>query len=598
MATMLPPRISENCKSSGEEQIFHLFSRMPGTEDWFVMHSLNLSEHTKRLYGEIDFLVFAPGFGIFILEVKSGRVKREQGIWYYTNRYGKTSTSHIGPFDQAREAMFSLKTNIKAKFGTKSNLHRLLFGFGVIFPHITFSIDGIDYEPWQVYDRGSDSFTIKDFILKLAANTRKKFERCRWFDPIISIPHKNDILAIVSYLRGDFDRPILPEIMMKDTEKLLLQYTEEQYQCLDRLIYNPRCIFQGAAGTGKTMIALESARRSIFNGEKVLLLCFNKPLGHFLKEQFHGENRPMTGPFHQYLMDIIKLSGKNIQSFSKRREDFPSVILPDMFIEVAKEEGYLERFDKIIIDEGQDLITEKYLDVFNILLKNGLAKGRWEFYCDFEKQAIYSPEKTGKDMLNLLKSRADFVIYCLTVNCRNTKPIGEEIAIISGFEKPPFLPAKFSGPSVNYYFYSYRQKEAELLKDILLKLEEEEKISPMSITLLSPFLYRNSCVHYLESSKIKIQDLGDNDISFIKRNGITFSTIHRFKGLENSFIILLDIENIINDNNKSLLYTAMSRSRYGLYMLLHENCREEYKELFKRSTIMSSKDLDFFTGIA
>lgn len=584
MAIMLPPRIAENCKSSGEEQIFHHFSRMPGTEDWFVMHSLNLSEHTKRLYGEIDFLVFAPGFGIFILEVKSGRVKREQGIWYYTNRYGKTSTSSIGPFDQARDAMFSLKNNIKDKFGTNSNLNRLLFGFGVIFPHITFSIDGIDYEPWQVYDGGSGSYTIKDFIVDMAVNTRKKFETCRWFDPKISIPSANDISVIVSYLRGDFDRPFLPEFtFMKNTENILLEYTREQYECLDRLIYNPRCVFQGAAGTGKTMIALESARRSTFNGEKVLLLCFNNPLGHFLKDQFYGEYRPVTGNFHQYLIDIINHSGKDI-SFFKKDEDFFSVTLPDMAIEVAKN-GYVEPFDKIIIDEGQDLIIEKYLDVFDILLKKGLAKGKWEFYCDFEQQAIYSSGKTGTDMVNLLQSRADFTIYCLTVNCRNTKPVGEETAIISGFKKPPFLPTKVSGPPVNYSFYQNREEELKSLEDILLELEEEE-IPLRSITLLSLYQYEKSCIYGFNNSKFKIQNLADKNISFIKRSGITFSTIHRFKGLENSYIILLDIDKIIDDKLKSLLYTAMSRSSYGLYLLLHKKCEEEYKKILRGNFLL------------
>jgi hypothetical protein len=41
------------------------------------------------MYGEIDFLVLAPKLGVFALEVKGGRVRREDGVWYFTNRYGE-----------------------------------------------------------------------------------------------------------------------------------------------------------------------------------------------------------------------------------------------------------------------------------------------------------------------------------------------------------------------------------------------------------------------------------------------------------------------------------------------------------------------------
>jgi phosphate starvation-inducible protein PhoH len=55
----------------------------------------------------------------------------------------------------------------------------------------------------------------------------------------------------------------LREQRLGDTEELILSYTKEQYKFLDHLEDNERCLFQGSAGTGKTMLALESAKRSI-----------------------------------------------------------------------------------------------------------------------------------------------------------------------------------------------------------------------------------------------------------------------------------------------------------------------------------------------
>ena len=64
---------------------------------------------------------------------------------------------------------------------------------------------------------------------------------------------------------------------------------------------------------------------------------------------------------------------------------------------------------------------------------------------------------------------------------------------------------------------------------------------------------------------------------------ITFSTIHGFKGLENSYIILTDINRINDDEFKSLLYVGMSRAKVGLIILMDERSRKDYNELLKKS---------------
>ena len=79
MAIMIPSVISPEVKSSAERKIFEWFQNAPGTDKWIVLHSLGITTHNKVIYGETDFLVLAPQLGIFALEVKGGRVKRENG---------------------------------------------------------------------------------------------------------------------------------------------------------------------------------------------------------------------------------------------------------------------------------------------------------------------------------------------------------------------------------------------------------------------------------------------------------------------------------------------------------------------------------------
>lgn len=579
MARMLPPYISDEVKSTGERRVFDLFKNNPRTEDWVVLHSLGLSKHIKRLYGEIDFLVLAPGLGIFCLEVKSGDVRREKGVWKFTNRFGEVTTSARGPFQQAQDAMFSLVNAIRKRFGEGHHLGRLLYGFGVMFPHLVFKAEGTDMEWWQIYDSDSRRLPVRNYIEQLSKFTREKVEHSRWFNETESIPKKLDIDQLVSYLRGDFERFVSPKQMLNDIEEQLNEWTAEQFKCLDQLQDNSRCLFQGPAGTGKTMLALESVRRGLFKNQRTLMVCFNSLLGNWLVSQLPQsvqDTQLITGSLHQILIRISSVSHEMIQQ-AANKDDFFKYDLPIMALD-AIDQGGVTLFDKLVIDEGQDLIRPEYLDVFDALLKSGLAGGNWEIYSDFERQAIYS-EFTSSEMLEMLESRAIFTKFRLTVNCRNTKRIGDEIHLLSGFESSSFLPSKITGIPVEYYFYSNVEDEVVKIENILLKLRQQE-IQPQNISILSPFKLRNSSVAKVSRGALQILDLSEHS-HFPIVGAITFSTIHGFKGLENSYIILTDIDKMGSDEFKSLLYIGMSRAKAGLILLIDQRARAEYNELLR-----------------
>ena len=79
MAIMIPSVISPDVKSNAEKHIFKWFQKAPGTEDWIILHSLGVSNHKKVIHGEVDFFALIPEMGIFALEVKGGRVRRQNG---------------------------------------------------------------------------------------------------------------------------------------------------------------------------------------------------------------------------------------------------------------------------------------------------------------------------------------------------------------------------------------------------------------------------------------------------------------------------------------------------------------------------------------
>lgn len=584
---MIPAYCSDDISSSGEKQLFQLIRNDPVTAEWVCLHSLGLARHVSRVYGEIDFVVLVPNEGVFCLEIKSGRVARREGVWVYTNRYGDVSTSTVGPFIQARDGMFSLLEAVRKRFGRHHRLARIVYGFGVVFPHVSFAADDPEIESWQVYDRNSRRQPVSKFILNLAKYTRQSVQSQSWYDGQESRPSTSQIRDLADFLRGDFEKVIKPSDVLHETEERILRLTAEQYRCLDQLQDNPRCLFDGGAGTGKTLLAVEFARREALSGKSVLLLCYNKLLGRWLASQrTHGLPPSIeVDYFHNFLNRVIAASSLRtefeIESKTADKNYLYCELYPLYALDALSQDDSVS-FDTLIIDEGQDLIRPEFLDVFDGLLDGGLAGGHWAIFCDFRHQRIY--RDTSEDiMISEIEQRAlRYTRFRLLTNCRNTRPIGEEVSLISGCEVPPFLPTNLDGVPVNYRFYTDDMDQRRQINEIVKK-HRSDGIEIESITILSPKRLDRSCLAEPERLSFKIVDLTSTGLSPCQGREIAFSTIHAFKGLESSTVIITDITHLVDERNRALLYVGMSRARYSLSVLVSESAREEYQAAIRRS---------------
>ena len=88
MAHMYPKSFPRENKSGGEKKVFHYFMDN-APDNWYILHSFRLPEHLKVVFGESDFIVIAPGFGIFTLEIKSGGVGFDGTDWLFIDRNHK-----------------------------------------------------------------------------------------------------------------------------------------------------------------------------------------------------------------------------------------------------------------------------------------------------------------------------------------------------------------------------------------------------------------------------------------------------------------------------------------------------------------------------
>ena len=213
MAKMIPSSISPDIKSNAEKNIFNWFKNAPDTENWVVLHSLGLVTHQRVIHGETDFLVLAPGLGMFAIEVKGGRVTRKMGKWRYTNKYGNIDEKVRGPFDQAWECIYSIRKSIESKLDISHQyLRNIIFGIGVMFPDIHYSSIGVDEAQWQVFDI-NDGKNVTAFIKRISAGAVENLIRLNYPVTEKMYPSVDDICYLVNLLRGDFDADIPLKIM-------------------------------------------------------------------------------------------------------------------------------------------------------------------------------------------------------------------------------------------------------------------------------------------------------------------------------------------------------------------------------------------------
>ena len=570
MAKMIPAQIDDNVVSSAERKVFQLLDTDPDTIGWIVLHSIGLARRPTGPYGEIDFVVIIPGEGILCLEVKGGRVSCESGIWLTKDRHGHISKLKKSPFMQARESMYALRKSIVDHFGNGSPEASCPIGFAVVFPDVICPPETPEFERTDVIDTDDMRRPISESI---ETTVRKRLEE---FQPRGGerYPSHAQLRSIQHYLRPDFDLVVAKSISLGRTEKKLLSLTEEQYDRLDELEDNPRCLFEGAAGTGKTLLALEYARRADRSGSRVLLICFNRLLGKWLRKQTL-DTRIKAGTWHETLKEIITASSVKDEFHDQEREALESDNLKMLFneiyplyAEIALEE-LNSPFDVLVMDEAQDLFGQTTFSLVSLAIRGGIAGGTWGIFGDFTRQSLYS--STIQSHTYLSEYCKHFVRAKLTLNCRNTRRIAEETAVIGGFSTPPFKFGHEVGVPVEHRYWKGKSGLVNALTKTIQRLSSDG-VPIDDMMVLSPRRLENSALAGVE----RINDSPLVDCSRLldsKQGSIRFSTIHSFKGLESKVVILVDINEIDEDGPQSLLYVGMSRARSLLFLLIHENAR-------------------------
>lgn len=577
---MLPPHCDASTASAAERRLFELFQTDPGTNDWIVLHSLGLSRRGNKPYGEIDFVVLVPGGGVLCLEVKGGRVSCADGRWTTLDRDGNAHTLGRSPFLQAREGMFALRDCVRRRAST-SLADALLFGYLVVMPDIEFEADSPEWERWQVLDRSG-------LRRPVSATIRGAIRELRSLHPAAAAgePSPGTIGLLQRLLRPDFEAVLSSAAQIEQADEQLIRLTQDQFVVLDQLAANDRCIFEGAAGTGKTMLALEYARRAAERGP-TLLICYNRLLGDWFARSAaagKGSEQLTAGAFYGLLREVIVQSSIAPEFTASEKQGQTSHLYEEIYPSCGRlaieERG--RPFDTLVVDEAQDLVRPGVLDVLDVWLKGGLAAGKWALFGDFNQQAIFGPYG-AEDLRGMLKERAPVLAFGrLMTNCRNTRNIGEETALLSGFPSPPYRMGQILGAPVDYRYYNSSESQAEILNQVVQEILAGGTKASDIVVLSQRRLANSGAAAAGRGDLFRLLDIGEQQPARSRVPIVRFATAQAFKGMESPVVILCDIEQVSGGGPQALLYVAMSRARSKLTLVAHSRVRGSIADFVRR----------------
>lgn len=498
----------------------------PDRRDLVGFHSLTLTRHARKRFGEIDFLICGRE-GIYVLEVKGGRVACQNGVWRYTNRYDEISESREGPFRQAELALHGLMDSIRAHLPSQV-YKQFVIGFGVVFPQCEWRVKGAEWDPATV----ADERAFRDFESWL-------FKLFRYWRSKAGSPEVADERAVRDlreFLRPEFEAVAPLHILSGEAEEQVVQLTDDQMAFVDVVAENPRVLCSGGAGTGKTFLAMELARRWTGQGKNVLLACRSAWLRRYLETRFV----------------IPGLSTALIDS-----------------LELTMGRSGVVRFDALIVDEGQDIFDMDSLDRLDKVLLGGLADGSWCIFHDTNNQAGLVG-RADPDAVQYLSSLRPSRVP-LRTNCRNTRFILETVQQTLGADMG--VRGVGVGPKVRRHVADGSEEGAALLARELEEFVDRGGLAPGHVTILSPESFEKSSAALLpEKTRRSITVLDEYSLRGFPPERVNFTQIANFKGLENEAVIVIDLAEPEGRRPEELsqYYVAMSRPRAVLSMIFRK----------------------------
>jgi hypothetical protein len=554
MARLIPKIVIDEIGLKPERDVARaLVEQLP--QDCIVYHSypwLRADRNDKDgkitlKEGEADFVVVLPELGLLVIEAKGGCIEYDQAdhLWHRSSMGGSRKEIR-DPFKQARSNTHYLEEQVvRHSFPGEKNIP-CGFGYAVVFPDCVYT------GPVPPGAESSIVLSANDlpYLGRRIPEILRKW--CRRPEP--RALSKQELDGILRGLSPSFQ--LLPVLFrrIEEQEERLFRLTEEQMRVLDYLKKHKRAAIEGVAGSGKTLLAKAQAQRFADQGLKTLLVCYNRVLADWLKGSLptEYEDRIAVFNFHSLCNMYCRKAGIPFIPDHSESNDFWKHKAPDLFIQAI--DRIAERFDAIVVDEGQDFFPDWWLPLEMINREEDAA-----FYLFYDPaQNLYVGDDLSIPNLG--------TPITLPTNCRNTAKIAKVCSRIRGIDIPVRNDAPVGDEAI-VRFAPSPWEQAEFCQQIVGEWLGQGRLGPSQIVIQSPRARKRCSI--ADVTKIRNVPITEKLDKWKEGKGVLFSTIRSFKGLEADAVLIVDVHSPRDFSHFSLadFYVACSRAKHLLAVL-------------------------------
>ena len=352
-----------------------------------------------------------------------------------------------------------------------------------------------------------------------------------------------------------------------------------KFQLLDALRANQQLFVQGGPGTGKTWLAVETARRWARKGHRVLFLCFNLELESRLRAMVGGHGIRV----HSFESLARSLLGRfDLPSGEEQIRHFWWETLPEKLLGHVTSHRFKAPFDALVVDEAQDHDTAfspslhfgadnaGWWTIYFYLLQGGSSAPIAVFFDSHQRMVgrlgEFNPLTLLKALLNPVQLHLDQVV-------RYTRPIREFLqTLVSPSTRNLAASMRFSsalpeGPRVQVIPVNSPAMERSSAQKLVHDWTRDEHLRPEDFLIL--FRSVSKIPGWARSEKLGPFTLhqGRNQVG----GKIHVTSIKKARGLESKAVILTGLPSwskIKSDDELAHLYfTGASRAQQYLAVL-------------------------------